>query len=182
MRAVPLTNGPFWSQAQLLSVLIQHTRLAPSQPVDPIVSLHSCWVTTASGSSVLAASYRLGGADARSHLPSPVQLSCKSAGGEEETGLCSPTDLPSLWVEEQTTYIQHGGNNKRSGHVMSLGTSALLPSGREPPFAVTMATRGEGVGRCRAHAQYRKGIKGTSFGTQSIILTIYRKHFGLCHN
>lgn len=46
--------------------------------------------------------------------------------------------------------------------MISPGTSSLLPSGREPPFIVVKATRGEGVGRCSAPAQCNN-LKGTVF-------------------
>lgn len=49
--------------------------------------------------------------------------------------------------------------------MISPGTSPLLPSGREPPFTVTEATRGEGVGRCSAHAQC-DCLEGTVFLVQ----------------
>lgn len=74
------------------------------------------------------------------------------------------TDLLVARGPRTTTCFHHRDNKTRSGHVMSLGTSALLPSGRGPPFSVTKTTRGEGVGRCRAHAQYRH-LEGTFFGT-----------------
>lgn len=61
--------------------------------------------------------------------------------------------------------------------MISLGTSPLLPSGREPPFTVTKATRGEGVGRCSAHAQCSY-LKGTVFGTESVRLSVKQTTLG----
>lgn len=67
---------------------------------------------------------------------------------------------------------------------MSLGTSPLLPSGRKPPFVVTKATRGEGVGRCSAHAQYSFASKGHFLVQRllSVIQAIYRHQIVLYYN
>lgn len=114
------------------------------------------------------------GADVPTHLPIPVQLTCKSARGRVGLIYCRSGS------ENKRRISQHRDNKMRSGHVISLGTSPLLPSGREPPFAVTKATRGERVGRCSAHAQCSY-LKGTFFWCLlSKIQTIFRGSLRIC--
>lgn len=100
-----------------------------------------------------------------------------------------PINWPANQFEEETVWSvvalgprtngksKHRCDKMRSGHVISLGTSPLLPFGREPPFTVTKATRGEGVGRCSAHAQCSY-LKGTVLGTVSVRLSVTQTTLG----
>ena len=133
----------------------RNTKWAPPGPVASIVCLQSCWRRS------LAASLGpVGSLRHNSHIP--IQLTCNPREGTDCRALCGRSGaLNRLGTSKHRCY------KMCCSHVVRRDTSSLSsPPAPEPPFIVTMATRG-GVGRCSAHAQCDRP-RGTAFGRVSM--------------